>query len=156
MIAEKKYIWVKEERNPMFVTDLISLYKDQDFDPVLDKIYEIGPEVKLELNIKITPTKPVYRGVEHSYREGTRQRTKGLSTMAKRIISTYIDVDLDDIDINDIIDYIEDCGYKVKDTSEDFTKNETEHMMDVFRDSSIGSIGYNIYQKLLLRKLGIE
>lgn len=47
----------------MFVTDLVALYKDRDFDPVEDKIYEIGPEVKLELNVKMTPVKPVYRGV---------------------------------------------------------------------------------------------
>jgi len=35
-----------------------------------DTIYEFGPEVKLELNVKVTPTNPVYR--ERSYPEGTR------------------------------------------------------------------------------------
>jgi hypothetical protein len=58
----KQYLWVKAGRAPMFVTDLVELYKDRDFDPVEDKIYELGPEVKLELNVKVTPAKPVYRG----------------------------------------------------------------------------------------------
>lgn len=70
MKTEKQYLWVKEGRAPMFVTDLIALYKDRDFDPNEDKIYEIGPEVKLELNVKVTPAHPVYR--ERSYAEGTR------------------------------------------------------------------------------------
>lgn len=70
MKTEKQYLWVKEGRAPMFVTDLVALYKDRDFDPSEDKIYEIGPEVKLELNVKVTPAHPVYR--ERSYAEGTR------------------------------------------------------------------------------------
>lgn len=70
MKTEKQYLWVKEDRAPMFVTDLITLYKDRDFDPNMDKIYEIGPEVKIELNVKVTPAHPVYRGT--SYAEGTR------------------------------------------------------------------------------------
>lgn len=61
MITEKQYLWVKEDRAPMFVSNLVELYKNKDFDPVEDKIYEIGPEVKLELSVKVTPTKPVTR-----------------------------------------------------------------------------------------------
>ena len=70
MKTEKQYLWVKEDRAPMFVTDLIALYKDRDIDPNKDKIYEIGPEVKIELNVKVIPAHPVYRG--SSYAEGTR------------------------------------------------------------------------------------
>lgn len=58
----KQYLWVKQDRAPVFVTDLVALYKDRDFDPAEDKIYEMGPEVKLELNVKVTTAKPVYRG----------------------------------------------------------------------------------------------
>jgi hypothetical protein len=61
-----QYLWVKEGRAPMFVTDLIALYKDRDFDPVTDKIYEIGSEVKLE--VKVIPTKTVYRENASGYR----------------------------------------------------------------------------------------
>jgi hypothetical protein len=64
----KQYLWVKTDRAPMFVTDLVALYKDRDFDPSEDRIYEIGPEVKLELNIKVTPAKPVYRENASGYR----------------------------------------------------------------------------------------
>jgi hypothetical protein len=68
MKTEKQYLWVKTDRAPMFVTDLVALYKDRDFDPSEDKIYEIGPEVKLELNVKVTPAKPVYRENASGYR----------------------------------------------------------------------------------------
>lgn len=61
MKSEKEYLWVKEGRAPMFVSNLVELYKDRDFNPYEDKIYEIGPEVKLELNVKVTPAKPVTR-----------------------------------------------------------------------------------------------
>jgi hypothetical protein len=70
MKTEKKYLWVKEDRAPMFVTDLIALYKDRDYDPNTDKIYEIGPEVKIELSVKVIPAHPVHR--DRSYQEGTR------------------------------------------------------------------------------------
>ena len=68
MKTEKQYLWVKADRAPVFVTDLVALYKDRDFDPVEDKIYELGPEVKLELNVKVTPTKPVTRENVSGYR----------------------------------------------------------------------------------------
>lgn len=64
----KEYLWVKRDRAPMFVSNLVELYKDHDFDPVEDKIYEIGPEVKLELNVKVTPAKPVTRENASGYR----------------------------------------------------------------------------------------
>lgn len=66
--TEKQYLWVKEDRAPVFVTDLIALFNDRDFDANIDKIYEIGPEVKLELNIKVIPAKPVYRENASGYR----------------------------------------------------------------------------------------
>ena len=68
MKTEKQYLWVKEDRAPVFVTDLVALYKDREYDPDQDKIYELGPEVKLELNVKVTPTKPVTRENTSGYR----------------------------------------------------------------------------------------
>lgn len=66
--TEKQYLWVKTDRAPTFVTDLIELYKDSDFDPNEDTIYQLGPEVKLNLNVTVTPAKPVYRENASGYR----------------------------------------------------------------------------------------
>jgi hypothetical protein len=64
----KEYLWVKRDRAPMFVSNLVELYKDRDFNPDEDKIYEVGPEVKLELNVKVIPAKPVTRENASGYR----------------------------------------------------------------------------------------
>lgn len=64
----KEYLWVKQDRAPVFVSNLVELYKDRDFDPTEDKIYEIGPEVKLELKVEVTPAKPVTRENASGYR----------------------------------------------------------------------------------------
>ena len=58
----KKYLWVHRDGAVMLVEDLVKLFKDENFDPVMDTIYELGAEVKLELNVKVTPAKSVYRG----------------------------------------------------------------------------------------------
>jgi hypothetical protein len=49
----------------MIVIDLAELYKDRDFDPSEDKIYELGPEVKLEMIVKVIPAKPWHRSWEN-------------------------------------------------------------------------------------------
>lgn len=61
MKSKQEYLWVKTDRAPMFVSNLALLYRDKDFDPVNDKLYEIGPEVKLEVNVNVIPAKPVTR-----------------------------------------------------------------------------------------------
>lgn len=70
----KQYLWVKLDRAPTFVTDLIALYKDRDFDAEQDQIFEIGPEVKLELSVKVTPTKPTTRENASGYRTSFANR----------------------------------------------------------------------------------
>lgn len=74
MKTEKQYLWVKQDHAPVFVSNLIALYKDRDFNPTEDKIYEIGPEVKLELNVKVTPAKPVTRENASGYRTSFENR----------------------------------------------------------------------------------
>lgn len=69
MKSENLYLWVKQDRAPMFVSNLVELYKDRDFNPDEDKIYEVGPEVKLELSVKITPAKPVTRWYDPANKE---------------------------------------------------------------------------------------
>ena len=60
--TERHYIWSKQGQALVMVNDIKWLYKNPEFDPDEDKIYELGPEVKIEVNIKVIPTKPVYRG----------------------------------------------------------------------------------------------
>lgn len=69
MKRDQQYLWVKEGRAPMFVSDLVTLYKNRDFDSAQDKIYEIGPEVKLEMTVKVIPAKPVTRFYDPTTKE---------------------------------------------------------------------------------------
>lgn len=62
MKSTMKYLWVKEGRAPMIVSDLIELYKDRDFIPDQDKLYEIGHEIKLQVEVKAVSAHPVTRG----------------------------------------------------------------------------------------------
>jgi hypothetical protein len=71
MKTEHRYIWHKKGQPLEMIDDVEWLYKRSDFDPDEDKIYELGPEVKLEVNVKVVPAKREYRG-ERSYTEGTR------------------------------------------------------------------------------------
>ena len=68
--SEKQYLWIRDEQNlpPQVVTDLNDLYKHSLYDPQTDKLYEIGPEVKLELTLKVIPAKPVVRENASGYR----------------------------------------------------------------------------------------
>lgn len=63
--TDKLYLWVKQDRAPTFVlaSNLIALYKDPAFNSNEDKIYEVGPEVKLDMTIKVVPAKPTTRSV---------------------------------------------------------------------------------------------
>jgi hypothetical protein len=62
---EKKYVWFKDGAFEAIITDLVTLYKHPDFNSKEDKIYELGPEVKLEMTVKVIPAKPVTR--DHSW-----------------------------------------------------------------------------------------
>lgn len=64
MKTEKHYIWSKQGQALVMINDIKWLYKNPEFDPDEDKIYELGPEVKIEMYIKVIPAKPVYRGHE--------------------------------------------------------------------------------------------
>lgn len=62
MKTEKHYIWSKQGQALVMVNDIKWLCKNPEFDPDEDKIYELGPEVKIEMSIKVIPAKPVFRG----------------------------------------------------------------------------------------------
>ncbi len=66
MKTEKYYIWSKQGKALVMIDDLEWLYRNPEFDSKTDKIYELGPEVKLE--VKVIPTKTVYRENASGYR----------------------------------------------------------------------------------------
>jgi hypothetical protein len=68
MKTEKYYIWSKQGKSLVMLDDLQWLFKNPEFDSKDDKIYELGPEVKIEMTIKVTPAKPVYRENASGYR----------------------------------------------------------------------------------------
>lgn len=70
----KQYLWLQVGRAPVLVSNLVELYKSSDFDPTTDRIFEIGQEVKLELSVKVTPAKPVYRENTSDYRTPFKNR----------------------------------------------------------------------------------
>lgn len=62
MKSKHRYIWDKQGRPLALIDDIELLYKDPEFDPDEDKIYELGPEVKLEVSVKVILAQPVFRG----------------------------------------------------------------------------------------------
>lgn len=69
MKTEKRYLWIRPNsvESPMLIIDdPVELWRGSKFDEKTDKLFEIGPEVKLEVNIKTVPLGPVYRGAERT------------------------------------------------------------------------------------------
>ncbi len=64
---EKNYLWVRAHQPPLIVNNVLQIFGD--YDPDHDKLYEIGNEVKLDLSIKVIPTKLVTRFYDHSNKE---------------------------------------------------------------------------------------
>ena len=70
MKTEPKYIWMdKGEYFKGIVTDLEKLSRDPDYHPE-DKLYELGPELKLEVTVKVILKNPIFRGSQTSFDTG--------------------------------------------------------------------------------------
>lgn len=69
MKTERHYIWSKQGHALVMVNDLEWLYRNPEFDSKADKIYELGPEVKIEMTVKIIPAKPVTRYFDPANKE---------------------------------------------------------------------------------------
>ena len=70
MKTEPKYIWMdKGEYFKGIVTDLEKLSRDPDYDSE-DKLYELGPELKLEVTVKVILKNPVFRESLASFDSG--------------------------------------------------------------------------------------
>jgi hypothetical protein len=61
MKKERKYLWENASGELLIISDLTLLFKRLDFDADNDKIFELGPEVKLKMQIVAIPTHPVKR-----------------------------------------------------------------------------------------------
>ncbi len=68
MATKRYYIWSKQGHALVMVNDLEWLYRNPEFDSKADKIYELGPEVKIEMVVKVIPAKPVTREHTSVYR----------------------------------------------------------------------------------------
>ena len=65
MKTEQRYVWLSEEGHfNGIVTDLEKLFRVEGYNES-DKLYELGPEVKLEMSVKVIPKTPVYRSWEN-------------------------------------------------------------------------------------------
>jgi hypothetical protein len=65
--TEQKYLWVKRSASEelLIVSDLSLLFKRLDFDADNDKIFELGREVKLKMDIVAIPAQRLTR--DHSW-----------------------------------------------------------------------------------------
>ena len=61
----KRYVWMKRGKNSIIITDLKALYNNLEYDPAQDTIYELGPEIKIQMQIIAIPAHPVTRN--HSW-----------------------------------------------------------------------------------------
>ncbi len=71
MKTEKYYIWSKQGQALELLDDLEWLCRNPEFDSKTDKIYELGPEVKIEMVVKVIPAKPITRGHEGANNYGS-------------------------------------------------------------------------------------
>jgi hypothetical protein len=62
MKQEQRYIWISKNAPViLFARELESLFKDSRYDPENDKIFELGPEVKLKMQVVLNLSEPVTR-----------------------------------------------------------------------------------------------
>lgn len=69
MKTQKRYLWIRPNsvESPMvLIDDPVELYRGSKFDESTDKLYELGPEVKL--TVSVIPAQPVTRENASGYR----------------------------------------------------------------------------------------
>lgn len=57
----------------------------------------------------------------------------------------YVQIDLDEFDFDEIIDYVEENGYRVRDN---FTAQEVNFLLDMLSSHKPGTEGYFLYEKI--------
>jgi hypothetical protein len=65
MKTEQKYLWENDNGELRIISDLSLLFKNPDFDAYNDQIFELGPEVKLKMQIVAIPAQRLTR--DHSW-----------------------------------------------------------------------------------------
>lgn len=63
--AKTKYVWVRGDRVQL-IDDPTSVYRSSDYNPTVDRFYQLGPEVKIKLVVETMtesekPKSPVWR-----------------------------------------------------------------------------------------------
>ena len=69
MKTQKRYLWIRPNstESPMvLIDDPVKLFRGSQFDESTDKLYELGPEVKL--TVSVIPAQPVTRENTSGYR----------------------------------------------------------------------------------------
>lgn len=67
-----RYLWIRpmsSESSMAIVDDLSALYRGSQFDEKTDKLYELGPEVKIEVKITTVPAESLTRGYGDSHED---------------------------------------------------------------------------------------
>lgn len=70
METEQKYVWLSE-RAPVIInsSELELIYKDSRYNADKDQIFELGPEVKIKMQIVTIPAHPVTRSYSEANKE---------------------------------------------------------------------------------------
>ena len=71
MKTQKRYLWIRPNSTeaPMsLIDDPVELYRGGRFDESTDKLYELGPEVKLTVSVNVILAQPVTRENASGYR----------------------------------------------------------------------------------------
>ena len=70
METEQKYVWLSE-RAPVIInsSELELIYKDSRYNADKDRIFELGPEVKIKMQIVTIPAHPVTRSYSEANKE---------------------------------------------------------------------------------------
>lgn len=70
MKTEQKYVWLSE-RAPVIInsSELELIYKDSRYNADKDQIFELGPEVKIKMQIVTIPAHPVTRSYSEANKE---------------------------------------------------------------------------------------
>ena len=52
-----RYLWIRDGKPPAVIHDPMEVYRQADFNPDIDKFYQIGSEVKFKVSMEVVPGK---------------------------------------------------------------------------------------------------
>jgi hypothetical protein len=57
MFTAPRYLWIRDGKPPAVIHDPMEVYRQADFNPDIDKFYQIGSEVKFKVSMEVVPGK---------------------------------------------------------------------------------------------------